>query len=424
MKVYFRLICAILALLILCLGAAACSETKKDSPEITLPEDVYLVSLYSFVSGGISYFDYDTEGRLLSITPVNPSTMQFADDEMGLSVKYGYSDDGKLCKMRFLSYDMELEYSDDGIATGAYYDDGDTTVRIEFEYGEQGRIKKETVYSNGELFLESEYNSIGMLAKETMSMVGDADYIYTQNYTKAEYILSYSEKIIYQIDKGEGGRPDSMTITSPESTQNMLWEYSENGSCKAYTEKTQNSETRYEHSYDSENRLTKTESYYKPLDDEAYLQELIEFSYDKDGNLSSDKYSCFNGDESLWSLKYNEYENKLCTKSVEESYTAGALEKKNVIISEYNDDGLITLSESTVYLGDGAVDRRLVDRIEYNTDKKISKLKSESYGTDNIYNGMFVEEYEYLESGGYKLILSEYDAEGNLKNKSEEIVEE
>ena len=422
MKKYIRILSCCLLVCVLCAALFSCSGKK--IKEISAPKDVYIVSLYSFVSGGISYYDYDSDGRLLSITPVDPTTMQFADDTMGLSVKYNYSDDGSLSAMKFLEYDMTLEYSADGMAIGANYSDGEGGIDIKFEYDDRGRIKKESIYTDGEIFLVSEYNSIGMLTKETMSFVGDAAYVYAESYSKAEYTLSYSEIFTYEIDEDSKGRPASLKITSAESTQDMLWEYEENGLCRSYIEKTQNSQTRYLHTYNSESKLVKTESYYKALDDDEYLQELVEYTYDAQGNVATDKYSCYLGDGALFTFKYNEYENKLCTKSIEEEYSAGVVEKRSVVTTEYNDNDLVTLYESVVYLGDGSVDKRSVDNVEYDSDNRISRLTTKSYGKGDVYTGMFIEDYEYLESGGYRLTISEYDVEGNLINTTEEIVEE
>ena len=427
MNKYIKLSSCFLLICLLLTGLTSCSEGKKNaetSPEIATPEDVYIVSLYSFVSGGLSYYDYDSDGRLLSITPVDPSTMRLADDAAGMSVKYSYSKDGKLSAVNYLSCDMELEYSSDGTVTGANYTDEEGSLKIEFEYGEEGRIKKETVYSDNELFLVSEYNSIGMLSKETMSLVGDATYLYTESYSKAEYTLSYSEVMTYKIEKNSKGLPSLMTSTSAQSVQTMLWEYTESDLCIAYTEKTQNSETRYEHTYDGKDRLIETKSFYKALDDEAYMQELIEYSYDEADNIKSDKYSAFNNDGSPLSVKYNEYKEGLCTKEVEELYTAGVIEKRSVTVSEYNNDDLVTMFENTVYLADGKIDSRVVNSIEYNSEKRISKVTTKNYEKGDVYEGSFVEEYEYNESGGYKLTISAYDADGNLKNKTEEEIDE
>jgi hypothetical protein len=263
-----------------------------------------------------------------------------------------------------------------------------------------------------------------MLTKETMSFVGDATYLYAESYSKAEYLLSYSEKFTYEIDEDVKGRPSSLKITSAESTQDMLWEYEESGLCRSYIEKTQNSQTRYLHTYNSSSKLVKTESYYKALDEDEYLQELVEYTYDAQGNVATDKHICYLGDGALFTLKYNEFENKLCIKSVEEEYSSGVVEKRKVITTEYNDNDLVTLYESAVYLGDGTIDSRSVDNVEYNSDNKISRLTTKSYGEGDVYTGMFIEDYEYLESGGYKLTISEYDVDGNLTNTTEEIVEE
>ena len=429
MKRYLRPLCLIIAVTLFCVGGVSCSKKDDEGdrapsiPEITSPMDTYLVSLYSLMSGGLSFYDYSDDGRLLSITPVEPFTMQLADTEDGISVVYTYSDDGKLIALNYLSYDMILTFGADGRPTEANYSDSEGDIKIEFEYGESGRIKKETVYNSGELFVVNEYNDIGMLCKESMSLVGEATYRYTKEFSKTEFTLSYSESMLYTIKQNEKGLPTVMNIITDKETQTMLWEYSAQGLCDAYVEHTANSQTRYEHKYDPNNRRIETISYYSAVGAEAYVVEKMEFAYEESGKLSYEKYSFLNDDGKLWSVKENEYKNGLCVSAVEEEYDSGVLTKKSRTLTDYNSKGLVERSENVVSNGEGTVESRYVDLVEYDDSDRIVRLTSENYGVGNAYDGKTIESYEYFENGAYKVITSIYGADGELLDESEDTVE-
>ncbi len=423
-----RLLSLLAALLLICVCVASCSKNKNSDdatppsvPEITAPADVYLVSLYSYTSGGISYYDYDPDGRLLSVNPIDPYTMQPSAEDT-YAIAYTYSSDGRLESLKYFGLEMTIEYSDSGALEGAVYSGDDMTLEIEFECDENGRIKKETVYDNGELFCVNEYGEIGMLVKETMPLAGEATYIYTEEYNEAQCELLYGEAVTIRLEKGEGELPSLMTLASANQTQSYTWEYGENGLCSVYTEKTDNSVMKYHNKYNSENKRIETSVYYRSLSEPEYLMQKLEYSYDGDDLIYASDSSFFS-DGVLWQRRYNEYENGCCTKSVDEEYTDGVLSGKTEIITEYNDKGEVLNSQSTEYGTDGTVQKRIVDTVEYDADGRMSKITTRNYGKGDVYEEMLVEEYEYLDGGSYKIKTSIYDAEGKLTDQTEDIIE-
>ena len=430
MKKIIKVIVCFLLVSVLLSGLFSCSDGKDnvgnegEAPTITAPADVYLISLHSLMAGGISYYDYDTEGRLLSVTPVDPYTMSLTDDPT-LSVKYTYSEEGKLVGMSYLSYPMELSFSDNGVPLEALYNGNDVELKIVFECYADGRIKKESVYNGEELFSVSEYGELGMLVKEKMELVGEAEHLYTADYSKTTYTFMYSDNMTYKIDTNELGKPVGMTMTSDKDTQYISWEYGDKGQCIKYTEKTEGSETVREHMYNSDSKLTETKVHYSGVDGLSYLLELIELSYDSEGRLASQKNTSYNSDGSLWNVDLKEYTDGLCTKQLKEEYGGGnILSAANETLTRYNAKGLVESNESITYDKDRKTVSRMVDTVEYDGMARLVKIESKTYGADDVYEGMSVEEYTYSENGGYKLTVSSYDSEGALVDSSEEYFEE
>ncbi len=430
MKKYTKILACFLLISVLSSGMFACSDSKDnvenegEAPTITAPADVYLISLHSLMAGGLSYYDYDTEGRLLSVTPVDPYTMRLTDDP-ALSVKYTYSEEGKLVGMSYLSYPMELSFSDNGMPLEALYNGNDVELKIVFECGADGRIKKESVYNGEELFSVSEYGELGMLVKETMELVGEAEHLYTADYSKTTYTFLYSDNMTYKIDTNELGKPVGMTMTSDKDTQYISWEYGDRGECLKYTEKTDGSETVRVHSYSADSKLTETKVNYSGVDGLSYLLELIELSYDGEGKLANQKNTSYNSDGTLWNVTVNEYNDGLCARQLKEEYDGGnRLSGANETLTHYNAKGLVELNESITYDKDRKTVRRMVDTVEYDSMDRLVKIESKTYGANDVYEGMSVEEYSYFEDGGYKLTVSSYDSEGGLVDSSEEYFEE
>ena len=454
MKKYIRLILLILSISIICSLLVCCSKDEKNDiiepPALSEARDTYMLSLFSLTSGGLSFYDYDSSGRLLAVYSADPHTMRIDYGNNDQSVIYEYEND-KLTKVYYWSYELQAEYDDRGYPKLAAYSDSEISVRIDFVCTDDGRIRKESVYADDSLFYVAEYAESGLLEAEEMNSTGSASYVYTEDYTKAKINVISGSAISYKMIYAES-LPKSFTLTSDNSTQYMSWSYNERGNCEVYCEFVDNCVTQYMNEYDSVGQLLSAKTYYAADGIDSVMIECVDYEYWDDGSISKKSVASYNYDGGYVSQKVSEFSNNYQTSYLEVFYLNGKkqssvldtyeydeawrvvklvtveydendiLQSTYTELSEYDENGLLVMLEEINADEEGTATSRCVNELEYDSEKRPSKITMKYYD-DDIYSGMETEEYVYSEEGTYELTVSEYDADGNLINQTTDTYE-